>query len=531
MPGERGNPQRKRPRRAGQSCSGRHRVTSGGTILGDAQWRARFMSRSSRLNMVSKSSLHFLVRAAVAAAIVTVTTFAAGAEADSGRVTFTPQESDALLANPHMGWETFQRPAKTDKTLPAWIPSTVEYYRIRWNQLETRRGEIDLQVLENLLAEAAASGQTLAIRIMSVGSSARQPYHPDWLRSIPGALRDTTHDGGALQVPDLDNPVVLESQLRMIREIGRRFDGDPRLEHVDIGQVGFWGEWHMSGQKPVLHVPMPKPETCRQIVDAYFQAFTRTPLLMLIGGRDYLKYAATKGAGWRADCFGDLGGVRPEWGHMRNSYPDRFSQANLHDVWQHAPIAYETCWDMRKWVTLGWDLRYIFNYGLATHASFLNNKSARLPEGENVRPELERFLKRLGYRLVLRDASIEGNRSELKLRSTWQNIGSAPCYRPYKVAWRLRGPGVDQVLRTDTTVSRWMPGEVEVFTVDFLGRVPDLPPGPRQTIEQTLPVHVPAGTYELLVGIVDDQAKPVVQLAIEGRQADGWYRLGNYTVK
>ena len=114
-------------------------------------------------------------------------------------------------------------------------------------------------------------------------------------------------------------------------------------------------------------------------------------------------------------------------------------------------------------------------YGLATHASYLNNKSAALPEGDNVRAELDRFLKRLGYRIVLRDAVVAGNRHELKIQSTWQNVGCAPCYRPYKVAWRLRGPGVDQVLRTDTVVSQWLPGEVEVFTLDFLSQVPDLP--------------------------------------------------------
>ena len=57
---------------------------------------------------------------------------------------------------------------------------------------------------------------------------------------------------------------------------------------------------------------------------------------------------------------------------------------------------------MRKWVDEGWSLRFIFNYALALHGSFINNKSAPLPEGENVRLEVERFLRRLGYRLVLK---------------------------------------------------------------------------------------------------------------------------------
>jgi hypothetical protein len=473
--------------------------------------------------MISNTRLKRLLHALLAAAVTACVS--AGAP-----VTFKPQESDALLANPHLGWETFQKPAKSDKNLPAWIPSTVEYYRWRWKDLEPKQGEIDWAFVEKGLSAAAASGQTLGIRIMSVGSSARETYYPEWLKEIPGALRDTNHDGRELQVPDLDHPVVLESQLRMIRELGRKLNGDPRLDHVDIGCVGFWGEWHMSGQKPVLKVPMPSVETRRKIVDAHIEAFSRTPVLMLIAGRDDLKYAATRGAGWRADCFGDLGGVRPEWGHMRNAYPDLFSKANLHDAWRRGPVAFETCWDMRKWVSLGWDLRYIFNYGLAVHASYLNNKSTPLPEGENVRPELERFLKRLGYRIVLREVQVESAGRELILRSQWQNVGSAPCYQPYKVAWRLRGKGVDRMLGTDTSISQWMPGEVEVFTLDFLGKVPDLPNGPLQSVTNQLPLNLPAGTYELLVGVVDQTAKPAINLAIEGRQSDGWYRIGEYKI-
>jgi hypothetical protein len=251
---------------------------------------------------------------------------------------------------------------------------------------------------------------------------------------------------------------------------------------------------------------------------------------MLIGGGEHLKYAAAHGAGWRDDCFGDLGGVRPDWGHLRNSYPEKFAGANLHDAWRRAPVAFETCWDMRKWVTLGWDLRYIFNYGLATHASYLNNKSATLPEGPDVRPELDRFLKRLGYRIVLRGVEVEPGRRELAIRSTWQNCGSAPCYQPCQVAWRLRGAGRDKVLTTDTVISSWMPGEVEMFTLDFLAHVPDLPDGPPQVVKHVLPLDVPAGSYELLVAAVNARGQPAINLAIEGRASDGWYRVGTYSI-
>ena len=55
-------------------------------------------------------------------------------------------------------------------------------------------------------------------------------------------------------------------------------------------------------------------------------------------------------------------------------------------------------------------------------------------------PNSERFLRRLGYRLVLKElkhpAQVRAG-GKLEMSMKWQNIGSAPCYKPYRVAYRL----------------------------------------------------------------------------------------------
>jgi hypothetical protein len=45
-----------------------------------------------------------------------------------------PEETDEILANPGIGWETAHHTSKTDKNLPPWIPSTVRYDRWVWGQ-------------------------------------------------------------------------------------------------------------------------------------------------------------------------------------------------------------------------------------------------------------------------------------------------------------------------------------------------------------------------------------------------------------
>ena len=454
---------------------------------------------------------------------------------DAAWVQVAPEETDEILANPGMGWETFHQTADSDKNLPAWIPSTVHYARWGWGTLEPEQGRIDYDFLDGVLKETRESGQRLAFRAMCCSSSPRQPYHPKWLRDIGGKVVVTRYGNGPeLEVPILDDPQVLAAHLDFIKRLGARYDGHPDIDHVDLGTVGWWGEWHMSQS---TNAPMPTLESQKKIVDGYLAAFQKTPLVIPIGGGEMLKYAVANGAGWRADCLGDMGGFSRTWCHMRMGYPTMLPEADAIDTWKSAPVAWETCWDMRKWVDEGWSLRFIFNYALALHGSVVNNKSAPLPQGEQVREEVERFLRRLGYRLVLKELKHpkQANpRETFKLAMKWQNTGSAPCYRPYHLAYRLTdGDGDHRVFVGGVTVNEWLPGQIELFTEEFFKEPADLPPGEIVDVADTiqLPDNLSPGTYTLSVAVVgEERNEPVVQLGIRGRSEDGWYPLSTVTI-
>jgi len=445
-------------------------------------------------------------------------------------VTIIPEESDELLANPGMGWETFHRTRDKDKNLPVWIPSTVHYARWGWGSLEPQPGKINYEFLDKVLKETSDAGQHLAFRVMCCSTTLSHPYHPAWLKDAGGRILICDYEGQeGLLVPDLDDQAVLERHLDFIRRLGARYDGHPSLDHIDLGSVGWWGEWHMSGSKTGK---MPTIGNRIRIIDAYVAAFRKTRLLMLIGDSPCLTYAAQHGAGWRADCLGDMGGFSKTWCHMRNAYPQLVKEAAVGDVWKTAPIAWESCWDMRKWVEEKWPLRFIFNYALALHGSYFNNKSAPLPEGEQVREEIERFLRRLGYRFVLRELKhpkVVGRGESLDIAMKWQNVGSAPCYKPYRIAYRLDdGSGYVKTVVGAVTVDKWMAGSIEVFTEDFFRKPPDLPPGDIVEVVDSvrLPTDIPAGTFRLSVGVVGEQTtEPILRLAIKGRADDDWYPL------
>lgn len=241
-------------------------------------------------------------------------------------VTVTPEQTDKILANPGIGWETFHRTSKADKNPPPWIPSTIRYDRWGWKVLEPEQGRIDYDFLDSVLKEARGAGQQLAFRVMCSSPYPRRTYHPEWLRDIGGEIVKTRHgDSAEVEVPVLDDPKILAAHLDFIKRLGARYDGHPDITRLDLGSVGWWGEWHMSRSS---NAKMPTPKTQKKIVDAYLAAFKKTPLVMLIGGNEMLRHAVENGTGWRADSLGDLGSFSPTWNHMYGSYPTG-SQATM----------------------------------------------------------------------------------------------------------------------------------------------------------------------------------------------------------
>ncbi len=171
-----------------------------------------------------------------------------------------------------------------------------------------------------MLKESHDSGQKLAFRVMCCSPYKGRPYHPDWLKEIGGRELIADHNGvEPLPIPDMDDPVVLDRHLDFIKRLGERYDGHPDIDHLDLGSIGWWGEWHLSGSK---NCKLPTLENRMKVVDAYLAAFKKTPLVMLINGKECTTYATQHGTGWRADSMGDLGSFSPTWNHMHNAYPD-----------------------------------------------------------------------------------------------------------------------------------------------------------------------------------------------------------------
>ena len=94
-------------------------------------------------------------------------------------------------------------------------------------------------------------------------------------------------------------------------------------------------------------------------------------------------------------------------------------------------MSLEVCWVMQHWKDMGWDIDYIIDQSLKWHISSFNGKSSAVPK--EWWPQVNRWLKRMGYRFVLRKFTFPANvktAAKFEFTSWWENKGVAPLLSP-----------------------------------------------------------------------------------------------------
>jgi hypothetical protein len=407
-----------------------------------------------------------------------------------------PKESTETLINPGRGFATTGRTYNENLSKRMHPKSGVIQQRWYWDEIEPEEGKIDFKLIDSVIAKAQRNGQQLNFRIMTQNEGMRIPA---W------AIKQ------GVASPYYDNEVFLKKQEQLIRALAKKYDGHPGVCFIDIGTVGHWGEWHTEESNPA-EIRMPTVENTHRIIDFYIDNFKKTPLVMLIGWKEGLEYAVSKGAGWRADCWGDMDTTK--WNHMGGRYPKALKIPGVTEAWKRAPVALETCWTFEKWFEEKWDIDYILGKALDWHASEVNNGSEAIPaEWWNKTIEFE---KKLGYRLVLKKISypLKAPASKtIDYSMEWENKGVAPVYQQYQLIIRLTAGNKKYTMATAEDPRKWFPGTSVTSS------------------SVKLPVNIPAGKYIVEVGLVKPGTlMAAVNLANEGKTDDGWYQAGEMEI-
>jgi hypothetical protein len=469
------------------------------------------------------------------------------AQIEAGIFIARPDEIDDVLTNPGIGFTTFQRfNGDTLTTLDKnthWTegypivyqefkgdlhnkqhPETsIAYWRVYWQYLEPQKGKYRWDLIDQALGEAEKHQQTLMLRVAPYGTVQKNGGDgsagrdvPAWYREMVGKNMNWKYNNPVNGwVVDAEDPRYVQYFGGFIKELGKRYDGNPALEAVDLSIVGAWGEG--AGSDSLT------PKTRKALVNAYTDNFKKTPLIALLTDEKTNKYANFQAnVGWRVDCIGDLGFWAKEqngWTHMYDYYPESIIKFGVQDNWKTAPVSLEICGTLFRWKdNEGYsekDAKYIFDQTLKWHISSFNAKSSPVPpEWEGL---VNEWLKKMGYRFVLRKFScpetVKRN-GRLPFETWWENKGVAPCYKNFTLAIRLRNDKDSITFLTDADIRKWMPGDNIYDNSVFI------------------PKDFAAGNYNVEIAIVDPSSrKPKVQLAIKGKNSDGWYDLGKIKVE
>jgi hypothetical protein len=446
--------------------------------------------------------------------------------AQTNVVVIRPTDMPDLLVNPGMGITTFQRfngqalnsplewsergpEAKLPQASPKpdFPETSISYCRWYWDTLEPEPGKFRWDIIDLALEEARSHGQTLAIRLMPYSNHDPLPL---WYRNSGARRANKAGDkDGEIWQPDFSDPLYLKYWGELVSEAGKRYDGNPYLDSVDISSVGYWGEGWSSY--------MPEFSYQKPLIDLWLNAFQKTLLLMNFDEPQALTYGTQHGAGWRLDCLGDMrqgpGPYIPA--EMLEIYPQQVVRSAVQDVWQQRPVSLETCGTPSSWKRAGYDVNYILNQALRWHVSSVNVKSSPIPP--EWRADFERLQMMMGYRFLLR--RLEYPRAVkpgdmMPVHMWWLNAGVAPIYREYWLAIELRSAKNTAIVRVPVDVRKWLPGDAV-----FDGTI-------------YVPESLSPGEYDFRVGMLDPRTeRPAIRFAMQGRSADGWYDMGHISVE
>jgi hypothetical protein len=444
-----------------------------------------------------------------------------------------PPHDDSYINNPHKGTATFQRLAGEDlypgmkwddskapltfdkapqkmKEIKNYPPSRIAYIRWVWKDLEPEKGKIRFDVIENALTAAAQRGQTLQVRF--------QPFSegdtPEWYWKTGARIDEPWKKWRGYAIPDHNDPRYTKHWGEFIKALGKKFDGHPALETVDLAYGGDWGE--MGGNATY--------ETARKLVDIYYEAFPTTTLILMMGspGAEYASEQTDRIVGWRADCFGDLSKAgwrkrdtsRYNWNHMYVAYPTLYELDGLEEKWKTAPVILETCGSVASWYQDGYDIDMILETALRYHASVFMPKSVAIPDAWM--SKIMEFNKKLGYNFYIHNMTLArkvGAGKELRIQTTIDNEGVAPIYRKYTFAVKLSQGSNEYIYHSSQDIRKWMPF-YSTFT-DVL----------------TVPSGFKKGAATISCAIVDTSDKPMVRFAIKDIDATGWHPLGSIVIE
>lgn len=445
-----------------------------------------------------------------------------------GFVDLSPLADDKrVLKNPHKGWYVHYidngmvRPTYRDKMLPGDLLEDFPglshlYLRVDWADIESEEGKFDFSELDRIFAEWEGRCN-FSFRFCCYETS--NPYAtPEWVRNAGAKGFEIESNGAIRWEPDYSDPVFLAKLDNFLGRLAEKYDGDRRVEFIDIGTYGTWGEGH-TGFGSGKNYPI---EVLKAHVELHLKHFKLTKLLLnddmfstacnaggVDAGNEFADFCAGLGIGARDDSV-CVKYYSDHFGYDTLKNGNFFAKFN-----ETAPVDLEL---QHYHMVADEEMKDCFPFleALRTaHATYAGFHGYPRPWLEKYPYFTEYAANRLGYwyfldKLFLPEC-ISGTKALAKL---WvENRGFAPAYDPFRLELRVVGEKVYPVYSSDGLNLNWKPGRqsTEFLKLDF--------------------EKVPAGKYALELRL--SEGDRAVEFAVKPNfvSADKWVKLAEIEVR
>jgi hypothetical protein len=408
-----------------------------------------------------------------------------------------PKAAKGPLDNPLKGW----CPGAGDTIHQ---PYALVFQRATWAELEPREGQYQFEDWERRWVRRPQDRHKHVVFRVHLDVPGAPSGVPAWLAE-KGVTSTPYGDHGGGRSPDYNHPALVEGLERLIAAMGRRYDADPRVAFVQLGLLGFWGEWHTYPRNELFA----HEETQRRVVRAYVAAFPHK-ILQARSARG--EAGRQRALGFHDDLFPEDTDGPEGW-----KFLPTLRAARRADTWRRAAIGGELGFRSEdRW--LGPDYSRTLEMINGAHLTYLGPYN---PAGKANPPAeyLERcrdMVRRMGYEFALRTIRCPERvpaKGTLEIRIEGVNQGVAPFYYPWPVELALldRQGKVSERWTTKTDVRTWLPGP---FAVEDRHRL-----------------TVPVGRYDLALGIRDPLTdQPAVGFANDLTAKQRWTILATLEV-
>lgn len=438
------------------------------------------------------------------------------------------QDDKTVLENPHKGWyyhfidNSLESPKYRDKVTEVKRFKTPcmnhLYLRVDWGDIEYEgEGVFDWSEIDKIMDEWGALGYKFSLRFCTYEAGITRYATPKWVFDLGARYTEikfgTDENAKLVCEPVYDDPIYLEKLDKFLAECGRKFDRDDRIEFVDVGCFGTWGEGHTSSGSDGIY----SAEVLKKYVNMHLKHFPSTTVIMNDDfvhqaykcspkdASEIYDYALNKGLGLRDDSICVSGYVQ-QFGFNTMRHPTIFR-----GFAENAPVDIEFChiWhNIPERFKEGLPIIEALRTAHATYAGYHGYEDEWYEKTEYL---TDYIANRLGYWFFIDGIDVgtptAGATEMAKLYIT--NRGYSKCYHKYEMKLRLTdSQGKTYPLNSESPDLRRLNAEsstTETLRLDYRS--------------------VPVGEYTLELGIFYGDRPIKLGMREEMLTNDGYYVL------